>query len=138
MKKGKFYKDGLHFGCTFCGKCCSHPGGYVQLTEQEASNIADYLGMDEDEFLEKYIELVDEDEGFRLKSFSDGGCILLKDDQCTVYPVRPTQCRTFPFWPENVKSAYRWKLTAEDCPGIGEGRLYTAEEIDEILKSMKE
>lgn len=137
MAKEKFYKDGLHFECTECGKCCSYPGGFVQLTAEEASDIAAYMNMDESDFMDTFMFFDEKDQGFRLNSFSDGGCIFLKNEQCTVYPVRPLQCRTFPFWPENVKSAYRWKLTGEDCPGVNQGRLYLSEEIEAILKQMK-
>ena len=35
-------------------------------------------------------------------------CVFLKEDPergrktCSIYPVRPLQCRTWPFWPENL------------------------------------
>lgn len=32
--------------------------------------------------------------------------------------ARPTQCRTFPWWPQNLISDYDWQLTARDCEGI--------------------
>ena len=138
MKTDKFYKDGLHFECTNCGNCCSHPDGYVDVSEAELTRIAAFLGIAETQFLEQYADLNEQGDGFQLKSEAGGGCIFLKDERCSVYPVRPLQCRTFPFWPENIKSPYRWKLTARDCPGIGEGKLYTPEEIEQIANRMRE
>ena len=51
---------------------------------------------------------------------------------CMVYPVRPRQCRTFPFWSENLKDAAAWEALRPGCPGIGEGRLFPSEEIRRI------
>ena len=42
---------------------------------------------------------------------------------CGIHPAKPTQCRTFPFWPELVEDPRAWKLTARFCPGIGKGPL---------------
>jgi Fe-S-cluster containining protein len=47
-----------------------------------------------------------------------------------VYPVRPTQCRTFPFWREHVRSRAAWDRLADECPGCNQGRRFTPEEID--------
>lgn len=150
--KSRFYKNGLRFECTGCGNCCSNPDGYVTLTAEEAGKIAAYLEITETEFLEKYADLDPDGNTFKLRSFTAasipngmkmeqppkvGDCIFLHDDRCIVYPVRPLQCSTFPFWPENVKSPYRWKIVAQDCPGIDEGRVYLSEEIEAILALMK-
>lgn len=32
--------------------------------------------------------------------------------------ARPTQCRTFPWWPQNLISDYDWQLAARECEGI--------------------
>ncbi|KAG7395592.1 hypothetical protein PHYBOEH_003466 [Phytophthora boehmeriae] len=32
--------------------------------------------------------------------------------------ARPTQCRTFPWWPQNLVSDYDWQVAAADCEGI--------------------
>ncbi len=52
--------------------------------------------------------------------------------QCAIYPVRPSQCRSWPFWPENILSPEDWQNTAVKCPGINTGKLYTFEEIESI------
>ncbi|MDP6388243.1 MAG: YkgJ family cysteine cluster protein, partial [Candidatus Pacebacteria bacterium] len=64
-------------------------------------------------------------------------CPFLKDGQCIVYDARPTQCRTWPFWPDNMNPS-TWKKEIESyCPGIGKGKLYSTEEIDVILNEHK-
>ena len=160
--KRKFYKSGLRFECTGCGNCCSNPKGYVQLTMEEAGNIAAFLSLSESEFLKVYTDFQEQENTFNLKSLHEnspeilsqnsspqekinspeqtpriGDCIFLVNNRCSIYPVRPLQCRTFPFWPENLKSQYRWKIVAEDCPGINQGRVYLSEEIETILALTK-
>ncbi|HEV8050891.1 MAG TPA: YkgJ family cysteine cluster protein, partial [Parachlamydiaceae bacterium] len=47
-------------------------------------------------------------------------CIFLKDKKCSVYPVRPTQCRTFPWWMQNLATPEDWKEAAKFCEGISD------------------
>ena len=49
--------------------------------------------------------------------------------KCLIYPVRPTQCRTWPFWPANLQSVESWCLAALRCPGINRGTLHEFDEI---------
>jgi len=56
---------------------------------------------------------------------------------CMIYRVRPSQCRTWPFWPENLTNPNAWNKAAQKCPGINRGRLYSFEEIEKIRKKKK-
>ena len=52
-----------------------------------------------------------------------------------IYPVRPTQCRTWPFWEDNLKSPQAWKNASErgrGCPGMcdAEAPRYPLEHIE--------
>jgi Fe-S-cluster containining protein len=47
------------------------------------------------------------------------------------------QCRTFPFWPENVQSARAWEALKSFCPGIDEGDWHSPEEIREQVEIQK-
>ena len=40
-----WYRDGLRFECTQCGKCCTGAPGYVWLTIPEIYRIAEFLGI---------------------------------------------------------------------------------------------
>jgi hypothetical protein len=51
-----------------------------------------------------------------------------------IYPVRPLQCRTYPFWFQNLRSEKKWRLTGTACPGIGQGRRYSKDEILALLQ----
>jgi Fe-S-cluster containining protein len=46
-----------------------------------------------------------------------------ENNRCKIYPVRPKQCATWPFWTENLERA-AWEGPVKDCcPGIGKGEL---------------
>ncbi|MHC4300490.1 MAG: YkgJ family cysteine cluster protein, partial [Planctomycetota bacterium] len=68
-------------------------------------------------------------------------CIFLRNRGgqrgCGIYCVRPNQCRTWPFWPENLASVNAWNRAAVKCPGINRGRLYSFEEIEKIKRCRK-
>ena len=68
-------------------------------------------------------------------------CIFLQESAgqrgCVIYEVRPSQCRSWPFWPENLKSSDAWNEAARKCPGINRGRLYSYEEIESIKRNTK-
>ncbi len=135
-KKEKFYAKGLRFECTGCGNCCKLDGGKVFVTAKEAETIAAFLHITEEEFHQRYI--ADREQGkYVLKDGDADNCIFLKNNRCEIYEVRPIQCKTFPFWHENIKSLYRWKIIAQDCPGINRGRLFTVEEIVQVLNGDK-
>ena len=138
--KEEWYADGLSFTCTQCGNCCTGPPGFVWYDEEESKKIADHAGITEDELRTRF--------SFKFNSHWSLGetktqygydCIFLTRDEsghgtCSIYPVRPHQCRTWPFWPENLKNTRRWKDAATDCPGMaagveGKGKFYPIEQI---------
>ena len=131
-----WYASGLSFECTQCGDCCSGPGeGYVWVTPDEIVALAAAIGMSGrmEEFERKFTRQVGELTS--LVEYSDGDCIFLdpKSRGCSVYDVRPVQCRTWPFWKSNVKSTRSWAQTAKSCPGCNQGRLYNLTEIKTSL-----
>ncbi|MCB0357358.1 MAG: YkgJ family cysteine cluster protein [Bdellovibrionales bacterium] len=132
-KTKKWYKEGLRFQCQGSGKCCVSRGeyGYVYLDKKDRQKFADYFQLSLTEFTTQYCTKT---EGYyHLNTLSDQEeCLFLKDNKCSVYEARPTQCRTWPFWPE-VLSAKTWqKEVAAFCPGIGKGKLYKESEIEGI------
>jgi Fe-S-cluster containining protein len=73
-----------------------------------------------------------------LREQSNGDCIFYdKAAGCTIYPVRPRQCRTWPFWESNVVTPEAWEMTCEICPGSGQGELISAEEITRRLNVIR-
>lgn len=112
-----WYKEGLQFECTSCGKCCSGFPGYVWLSEEEIQQICEYLKLSQEEFLRKYTRLVGEKISL-IETNENYSCIFLRDKKCSIYPVRPTQCQTFPWWPQNLVSKQHWENASKFCEGI--------------------
>ena len=49
----------------------------------------------------------------------DFHCIFLENGKlCSVYDLRPVQCRTFPYWPEVMESRETWNTEKLECEGI--------------------
>lgn len=131
-----WYEDGLRFECTQCGKCCSGFPGVVWVNEEELQAIADFRGEPLLEVKALYTRWINGRRSLRDKLSDD--CVFYEAGQgCTIYPVRPRQCRTWPFWESNVESLEAWTKTQEKCPGAGHGQLISAEEITQRMKVIK-
>lgn len=136
-KQKPWYSDGLRFECSQCGDCCSGSPGFVWVSTDEMRAIAATMNMSFDEFEDQYTKPW----GARrsLKEFPNGDCVFLDEDTrgCSIYDVRPGQCRTWPFWASNLEDETAWKRTCEECPGSGKGRLYELAEIETARRSLR-
>lgn len=129
-----WYKDGLRFKCTECGKCCTGSPGYVFVSEQEISSIATLLNITVELFKRKYVRLRNRRYALVEKKSLNNDCIFLKNKKCTIYQARPMQCRTFPWWKENLNSKESWDQAAQSCEGISEeAPLVQLTQITELL-----
>lgn len=129
----KWWTDGVRFECQGSGKCCVSRGefGFVYMTLDDRRRAASALGLTTSAFTRAHCAKTDG--FFHLKDGSGPACAFLNGTQCGIYDGRPTQCRTWPFWPE-MMSAKSWKSeVAAYCPGVGKGRLWSAEEIEREL-----
>ncbi len=139
--KTKWYAGGLHFECRQCGRCCAGPGeGHIWITRPEIEMLAEHLRMTVDDLRRSYVIRI----GTRTTIIEEpptNDCVFLKTTGscggCAIYPVRPNQCRTWPFWPYNLKSPDDWNMAGVKCPGINRGRLYSFEEIERIRRQRK-
>lgn len=127
-----FFDDGICFECRQCGQCCMGEPGTIYVTRDEIASLAAYFRLSIAEFTERY--LYPFKDSFSIGEHSDGRC-LFYDNGCTVYPLRPGQCRTFPFWFSNLRSEKRWRRVEKACPGIGHGRRYRRDEILAIVRT---
>ena len=130
-----WYADGLQFECAACGACCGGEPGYIWMDEAEIRQAADAMGMHVLDFCQMYI--AEFARGFSLREKENGDCCMLKDGRCTMYEHRPVQCRTWPFWPSNLRSAAAWREAGERCPGINRGRRWSLAEIAARRDQMK-
>lgn len=115
----------LRFRCRpGCTECCHRPG-FVYLTEADLARAAAYLGLTPADFERQHCYRTPN--RLRLRVPRGVRCRFLTAGGCRIHPANPTQCRTFPFWPELLESRREWKAAARYCPGIGEGPLIQIE-----------
>jgi Fe-S-cluster containining protein len=127
-----WYRAGLRFRCTMCGHCCTGAPGFVWVTEEEIQAIAKFLHESVEQVVAAYTRV--EHRGRSLREKQNGDCVFYdKTAGCTIYAVRPRQCRTWPFWASNVQTPENWRHTCEICPGSGQGDLIPPEEITRRL-----
>ena len=131
-----WYKDGLRFKCTHCGNCCTGEPGYVWVDEAEIEAIARYRTEPAEQVIGLYTRVAKQ--GRSLREKENGDCVFYdRAAGCTIYPVRPRQCRTWPFWQTNVETPQAWQKTCEICPGSGKGDLISADEITRRLNVIR-
>lgn len=99
--------DLSRFKCRQCGACCRWSGS-VLLENEDIRPLAEFVGVSEQEFMDKYTEIAPNRRGLRLIDPPDMTCIFLEGNRCVAYEVRPQQCRDFP---------HKWRV-AEGCPGL--------------------
>ena len=131
------YGSGIRFECTGCGECCKSRGQYqyVYVSLEERRRLAGHLGLKTAAFTK--IHCSKTGDFFHLRNPSND-CQFLNGVRCTVYTARPQQCRTWPFWPVNMKPRTWTREVKPGCPGIGTGRLYSPREIEVFLQEERQ
>ncbi|MBV9036388.1 MAG: YkgJ family cysteine cluster protein [Acidobacteriaceae bacterium] len=126
----------MRFTCqTGCTKCCRLRGS-VYLTEEDLHRAAQYLNLTPAEFEARHV--VRYRHVLRLRKLPRGQdhCRFVTAEGCSIHPAKPTQCRTYPFWPSLVESRARWGLEGKFCPGIHQGPLVQINTARKIAKEL--
>jgi Fe-S-cluster containining protein len=150
-----WYAEGLKFTCSQCGNCCTGGPGFVWISREEIVRLAEFLRVTPQEVVDKYCRKVDGK--FSLKEYRNArgeyDCVFLTEEKvqrtagrnggdksvtltrrgCSIYPVRPLQCRTWPFWDTNLASKAAWDRAAQRCHGMNHGRRgFTREQMESL------
>ncbi len=123
-----WFAPGLQFSCTGCGQCCTGSSGFVWVTDEDLTAIAEYLGRPIGEIRLLHTRFAQGK--ISLREHPNGDCIYLdRNRRCMIYPIRPIQCRTWPFWEQTTRTPETWQQTCEVCPGAGTGTFVPWEEV---------
>ena len=129
-----WWNMGLYFSCVRCGACCGQAPGTVRFTSGELSAMAHALGVSEEQFTREYACI--KYGALSLRERPNFDCVFLKNagdgSECEIYSVRPSQCSTFPFWPDVLESFQSWQRYASSCPGMNNGAYHGFKKISKI------
>lgn len=118
VQVGRFH---IRFQCQpGCINCCTQSGD-VYLTEADIDRIAQHLGLARADFEQRHVRRTPDHA--RLRIPRQDSCPFLIEGGCGIHPVKPLQCRVFPFWPENIANRASWHKLRRYCPGVGVGSL---------------
>jgi hypothetical protein len=107
----------FRFRCRRSGNCCARPEGIVRVDAQDVARIAAHLGIPEGAARARHLSAG----GERLRDAPGGRCVFLvegRETACGIYAARPAQCRSWPFWPELLRSPEALREAMRLCPGI--------------------
>ncbi len=137
-KKDFSYPNNLRFRCTKCGICCGDTKERhrnIFLLRKEAEKIAREALKPIHDFAVKSDEM--KPYYYKMKKEENGKCVFLKNERCTIYPIRPLICRFYPFELKVMnKNKYKFHYT-DECPGLNKGRLLSESYFQKMLDCAK-
>ncbi|MGA8181924.1 MAG: YkgJ family cysteine cluster protein [Desulfobacterales bacterium] len=102
------------FKCMQCGDCCKGYGGTF-ISEGEIEKIAAYIHTDPNAFVDSYCEISG---GKMILAQAENMYCIFWDGLCTIHPVKPRMCKTWPFIESVIFDFNNWHIMASLCPGI--------------------
>ncbi len=107
--------------CKSCGgKCCGGKSGFIWINEAEISALARYFGLSKDRLKNAFMIKINGRYSLIEKPFENGyACVFFdtKHKNCSIYELRPAQCKSFPFWHYFLENLDELKA---QCPGVRE------------------
>jgi Fe-S-cluster containining protein len=129
------YPNNIRFDCNRCGLCCGdtkQKTRRILLLENEVKQIASQTAKAIADFS---VEIGDKPPySYEMKKTSEGKCIFLKENQCTIYPLRALICMFYPFQLtfDKTKDRYIFDFTFE-CPEINQGRVLSQGDFERLF-----
>ncbi|PSH04802.1 MAG: hypothetical protein CXZ00_05385 [Acidobacteria bacterium] len=120
----------MRFQCqSGCIRCCDQKG-FVYVTREDISRLAEHLKISRAEFRRRY--LCGTVPPLRFRKQRHKQCPFLTATGCSVHAVKPLQCSSFPFWPELLANPAERRAAADYCPGLNHGPLVNIDLANEI------
>jgi len=128
-------REPLRFECQpDCFKCCSKPG-IVYFDQAAIKSASKIIKVSTESFKKKFLRL---DNGNWIHKVETGKpCSFLTTEGCAIHSGKPLQCRSYPFWHENMTSRSMWKLVGAFCPGIDVGPNIALASVQKFLDQFK-
>ena len=130
------YPSNLRFECNKCSLCCGDTGQKTRrilLLRSEAQQIATETSRSISNFC---TEIFDKSPYcYEMKKSEDCKCFFLKENQCTIYPMRPLICMFYPFQLtfDKDKNVHVFDFTFE-CPAINHGRILCEKDFERLFE----
>ncbi len=100
-----FHEVSSQIDCKKCANCCKQMK--IILTNQDIRRLADGLDLQLKSFKNQYTSLSEDKSEIY---FSKIPCPLLKDNLCSKYKFRPTDCRSFPHLEKRIFVSRLWDV----------------------------
>ena len=133
------YPKKVRFKCVKCGICCGDTEErtrHILLMEEEAEKIASTTRKPIHDFAVKLANRTPYRYEMK-KATSEGKCIFLEENRCTIYSKRPLICRFYPFGLETRQNKQKAFYFTSECPGIGKGITMGENEFRNLLRQAK-
>jgi Fe-S-cluster containining protein len=129
----------LRFNCNKCGLCCGdtkQKTRRILLLEYEKKCITlktSRLVADFSLRINGKLPYV-----YEMKKTNEGKCVFLKENQCTIYSIRPLICMFYPFELkfDISKEKYVFDFTLE-CPQLYQGRELNGQDFKKMFEIAK-
>lgn len=110
-------KSKVNLNCSLCDKCCQNRGD-IKITPINVIEIAKYLKISTDEFINNYTHPVSDD-SIEIALNAEGEkhfCIFNKEGtyKCKIQKVKPVQCVVFPLIPVDINRDLF--INSDQCP----------------------
>jgi len=128
-------KESLHFECeSDCFKCCTKPG-IVYFDKSSIKNASKITKLSSTSFKKEFLKSYN---GQWIHEVEKGNpCAFLTHEGCAIHFGKPSQCKSYPFWRENMTSKSMWKFVGSFCPGIDSGPPIAVAAIRSFLEKFK-
>ena len=127
--------NNVFFECSKCGLCCGDTKERTRnilLLESEANIISTETCLPKQNFTKQITDKIPY--CYEMKKDREGKCFFLKDNNCSIYEIRPLICRFYPFELkfESNKKQHVFSFTFE-CPEIGNGKMMTKRDFEDLF-----